>query len=86
MLAVPQDRGDFRANPDYKGVCHVALAQEGHCKPGEKDTPGAYAHAHALWLCALWLCALWLYALWLCALWLCALWLCALWMLRHAHQ
>jgi homoaconitase/3-isopropylmalate dehydratase large subunit len=30
-----KDRGDFRANPDYKGVCHVALAQEGHCKPGE---------------------------------------------------
>ncbi|EFJ16664.1 hypothetical protein SELMODRAFT_421784 [Selaginella moellendorffii] len=29
------DRGDFRANPDYKGVCHVALAQEGHCSPGE---------------------------------------------------
>ena len=29
-----QDRADFRANPDYKGVCHVALAQEGHCKPG----------------------------------------------------
>lgn len=29
------DRGDFKANPDYKGVCHVALAQEGHCKPGE---------------------------------------------------
>ncbi|EFJ16666.1 hypothetical protein SELMODRAFT_268577 [Selaginella moellendorffii] len=29
------DRGDFRANPDYKGVCHVALAQEGHCRPGE---------------------------------------------------
>ncbi len=28
------DRSDFRANPDYKGVCHVALAQEGHCKPG----------------------------------------------------
>lgn len=26
---------DFKANPDYKGVCHVALAQEGHCKPGE---------------------------------------------------
>ncbi|KAH8499764.1 hypothetical protein H0E87_015126 [Populus deltoides] len=23
------------ANPDYKGVCHVALAQEGHCRPGE---------------------------------------------------
>ena len=29
-----QDRANFRANPDYKGVCHVALAQEGHCKPG----------------------------------------------------
>ena len=29
------NRGDFKANPDYKGVCHVALAQEGHCKPGE---------------------------------------------------
>ena len=26
---------DFRANPAYKGVCHVALAQEGHCKPGD---------------------------------------------------
>lgn len=25
----------FQANPDYKGVCHVALAQEGHCRPGE---------------------------------------------------
>jgi len=22
-------------NPDYKGVCHVALAQEGHTRPGE---------------------------------------------------
>ncbi|KDD74946.1 aconitate hydratase [Helicosporidium sp. ATCC 50920] len=29
------DRGDFRANPDYKGVCHIAMAEEGHCKPGE---------------------------------------------------
>ena len=29
------DRSDFRANPKYKGVCHIALAQEGHCKPGE---------------------------------------------------
>ncbi|KAK9810240.1 hypothetical protein WJX72_007102 [[Myrmecia] bisecta] len=29
------NRGDFQANPDYKGVCHIALAQEGHCKPGE---------------------------------------------------
>jgi 3-isopropylmalate/(R)-2-methylmalate dehydratase large subunit len=24
-----------QANPNYKGVCHVALAQEGHCRPGE---------------------------------------------------
>ncbi|VFR01559.1 unnamed protein product [Cuscuta campestris] len=30
-----KDLGDFRANPDYKGVCHVALAQEGHTRPGE---------------------------------------------------
>ncbi|CAD5194704.1 unnamed protein product [Musa acuminata subsp. malaccensis] len=30
-----KDLGDFRANPDYKGVCHIALAQEGHCRPGE---------------------------------------------------
>jgi 3-isopropylmalate/(R)-2-methylmalate dehydratase large subunit len=30
------DRSDFRANPDYKGVCHIALAQEGHCKPGAR--------------------------------------------------
>ncbi|CAI7892870.1 unnamed protein product [Closterium sp. NIES-54] len=29
------DRSNFQANPDYKGVCHVALAQEGHCRPGE---------------------------------------------------
>ncbi|XVF28516.1 hypothetical protein REPUB_Repub15cG0036300 [Reevesia pubescens] len=29
------DLGDFKANPDYKGVCHIALAQEGHCRPGE---------------------------------------------------
>jgi 3-isopropylmalate/(R)-2-methylmalate dehydratase large subunit len=27
--------GLAQANPDYKGVCHVALAQEGHCRPGE---------------------------------------------------
>ena len=32
------DRSDFRANPDYKGVCHVALAQEGHCKPGRSSS------------------------------------------------
>lgn len=30
-----KDLSDFKANPDYKGVCHVALAQEGHCRPGE---------------------------------------------------
>ncbi|KAL4190712.1 hypothetical protein AMTRI_Chr07g26150 [Amborella trichopoda] len=30
-----KDRSNFRANPDYKGVCHIALAQEGHCRPGE---------------------------------------------------
>ncbi|CAK7327325.1 unnamed protein product [Dovyalis caffra] len=30
-----KDRSNFKANPDYKGVCHVALAQEGHCRPGE---------------------------------------------------
>ncbi|XP_042061495.1 3-isopropylmalate dehydratase large subunit, chloroplastic-like [Salvia splendens] len=30
-----KDVADFKANPDYKGVCHVALAQEGHCRPGE---------------------------------------------------
>jgi 3-isopropylmalate/(R)-2-methylmalate dehydratase large subunit len=29
------DRANFRANPDYKGVCHIALAQEGHTRPGE---------------------------------------------------
>jgi 3-isopropylmalate/(R)-2-methylmalate dehydratase large subunit len=29
------DRSDFRVNPDYKGVCHIALAQEGHAIPGE---------------------------------------------------
>lgn len=29
------NRSDFKANPDYKGVCHIAMAQEGHCKPGE---------------------------------------------------
>nr|DAD20066.1 TPA_asm: hypothetical protein HUJ06_021529 [Nelumbo nucifera] len=25
----------LQVNPDYKGVCHIALAQEGHCRPGE---------------------------------------------------
>lgn len=39
-----KDRGDFRANPDYKGVCHVALAQEGHCKPGAALAPLCVRH------------------------------------------
>lgn len=30
-----KDLSDFRVNPDYKGVCHVALAQEGHTRSGE---------------------------------------------------
>ncbi|XP_048627355.1 3-isopropylmalate dehydratase large subunit-like [Brassica napus] len=37
-LASVQNRvfGDkAKANHDYKGVCHVAFAQEGHCRPGE---------------------------------------------------
>ncbi len=29
------DLSDFKANPDFKGVCHIALAQEGHTRPGE---------------------------------------------------
>lgn len=29
------DLSNFKVNPDYKGVCHVALAQEGHTRPGE---------------------------------------------------
>ncbi|KAL5990235.1 3-isopropylmalate dehydratase large subunit, chloroplastic [Asimina triloba] len=29
------DLSNFKANPDYKGICHIALAQEGHCRPGE---------------------------------------------------
>ena len=29
------DLSDFKANPDYKGVCHIALAQEGHTRQGE---------------------------------------------------
>jgi hypothetical protein len=34
--SVMMERRDMaQANPDYKGVCHVALAQEGHCRPGE---------------------------------------------------
>jgi hypothetical protein len=28
------DRTNFRANPDYKGVCHVALAQVRGGRPG----------------------------------------------------
>lgn len=30
-----KDLTNFKVNPDYKGVCHIALAQEGHCRPGE---------------------------------------------------
>jgi 3-isopropylmalate/(R)-2-methylmalate dehydratase large subunit len=30
-----KDRSDFKANPDYRGVCHIALAEEGHNIPGE---------------------------------------------------
>ncbi|KAF3525739.1 hypothetical protein F2Q69_00049103 [Brassica cretica] len=44
------DRGDFKANPDYKGVCHVALAQEGHCRPGEVTI----SLAGYDWLCLVW--------------------------------
>lgn len=29
------DRSDFKANPDYRGVCHIALAEEAHTMPGE---------------------------------------------------
>ena len=38
------DRSDFRANPDYKGVCHIAMAQEGHCKPGASRCAPSYAY------------------------------------------
>ncbi|XP_022849543.1 3-isopropylmalate dehydratase large subunit, chloroplastic-like [Olea europaea var. sylvestris] len=30
-----KDLGNFKVNTYYKGVCHVAIAQEGHCRPGE---------------------------------------------------
>ncbi|TXG72432.1 hypothetical protein EZV62_001011 [Acer yangbiense] len=30
-----KDLSNFKVNPNYKGICHVALAQEGHCRPGE---------------------------------------------------
>jgi 3-isopropylmalate/(R)-2-methylmalate dehydratase large subunit len=29
------DLSNFENNPDYKGVCHIAFAQEGHARPGE---------------------------------------------------
>lgn len=32
----------MQANPDYKGVCHVALAEEGHCRPGEVQSSLQY--------------------------------------------
>ena len=34
------DRSDFRANPDYKGVCHIALAQVGTCTAGGTGEKG----------------------------------------------
>lgn len=40
------DRADFRANPDYKGVCHIAMAQEGHCLPGKLCTSAATFSFH----------------------------------------
>jgi 3-isopropylmalate/(R)-2-methylmalate dehydratase large subunit len=30
-----KDLSNFANNPDYKGVCHIALSQEGHTRPGE---------------------------------------------------
>lgn len=36
------DSTPAQVNPDYKGVCHVALAQEGHCRPGEVYGPGNF--------------------------------------------
>ncbi|KAF3501943.1 hypothetical protein F2Q69_00044855 [Brassica cretica] len=44
------DRRDFKANTDYKGVCHVALAQESHCRPGEVTI----SLAGYDWLCLVW--------------------------------
>ena len=41
------DRSDFRANPDYKGVCHIAMAQEGHCLPGMHHMANSYFHCAA---------------------------------------
>lgn len=41
-----QNRADFHANPDYKGVCHVALAQEGHTKPGPPPLLPHLSHTH----------------------------------------
>lgn len=29
------DLTDWKKNADYKGVCHIAFAQEGHARPGE---------------------------------------------------
>ncbi|AES60442.1 hypothetical protein MTR_1g045760 [Medicago truncatula] len=33
-------------NPYYKGVCHIALAQEGHCRPGESHLKCVHIPLH----------------------------------------
>lgn len=40
-----------QANPDYKGVCHIALAQEGHCRPGEVNNLRQYPHCQDILIC-----------------------------------
>lgn len=44
------DRGNFKVNPDYKGVCHVALAQEGHTRPGEVCTRAILCRRLIQWI------------------------------------
>lgn len=41
----------IQANPDYKGVCHVALAQEGHCRPGEVNNLCQYPQCQDILIC-----------------------------------
>lgn len=43
-----QDRSNFKANPDYKGVCHVALAQVGQ-KQGFVSSKSLLALFLAAW-------------------------------------
>nr|CAD1837022.1 unnamed protein product [Ananas comosus var. bracteatus] len=47
-----KDLSNFRVNPDYKGVCHIALAQEGHCRPGSSRTDSHTCNAGAFGLFA----------------------------------